>query len=189
MYDTAMMNASQTSSATSVEYHYLYKLLLIGNSGVGKSCLLTRFADSTYEDIQTSTIGVDFKIRTIEIENKRIKLQIWDSAGQERFRTIAAAYYRGAHGIGVVFDVTDEKSFQSAQECWVEEIENNNCSSARKLLIGNKCDLDGEREVSQEDAEELAERYGMNYIETSAKTSENVIEAFETISRDIFENR
>eukprot|EP00737_Agarophyton_chilense_P002968 gb/GEZJ01003432.1/.p1 GENE.gb/GEZJ01003432.1/~~gb/GEZJ01003432.1/.p1 ORF type:complete len:216 (+),score=31.94 gb/GEZJ01003432.1/:376-1023(+) len=172
----------------SVEYHYLYKLLLIGDSGVGKSCVLTRFADSTYEDCQTSTIGVDFKIRTIGIEDKRVKLQIWDSAGQERFRTIAAAYYRGAHGVGIVFDITDEKSFQSVEGSWIEEIENNSSSPVRMLLIGNKCDLEDEREVQQEEAEALARKYGMSYIETSAKTAENVFEAFATISKEIFES-
>lgn len=183
------MTDVQTQVQPSVEYHYLYKLLLIGDSGVGKSCILTRFADSVYADCQTSTIGVDFKIRTIEIEDKRVKLQIWDSAGQERFRTIAAAYYRGAHGVGIVFDITDEKSFLSVENSWLEEIENNTSSSIRTLLIGNKCDLESQREVSRDDAESLARKYGMRYIETSAKTAENVFEAFVTISKDIHENK
>ncbi|KAI0563020.1 ras-related protein Rab-13 [Gracilaria domingensis] len=173
----------------SVEYHYLYKLLLIGDSGVGKSCILTRFADSIYEDSQTSTIGVDFKIRTIGIDGKRVKLQIWDSAGQERFRTIAAAYYRGAHGVGIVFDITDEKSFQSVENSWIEEIENNTISPVRTLLIGNKCDLENEREVNRDEAEALAKKYSMSYIETSAKTAENVFEAFVTISKEIYASK
>merc|ERR1711966_349389 len=95
------------------DYDYLFKLLLIGDSGVGKSCLLLRFADDKWTDSYISTIGVDFKIRTIELDGKTIKLQIWDTAGQERFRTISSTYYRGAHGIIVVYDITDNESFNN----------------------------------------------------------------------------
>ncbi|KAK0832473.1 ras GTPase, partial [Friedmanniomyces endolithicus] len=98
-----------------LRYDYLFKLLLIGDSGVGKSCLLLRFADDTYTESYISTIGVDFKIRTIELDGKTVKLQIWDTAGQERFRTITSSYYRGAHGICVVYDVTDMDSFNNVK--------------------------------------------------------------------------
>ena len=104
------------------EYDYLFKILLIGDSGVGKSCLLVRFADDTYADSYINTIGVDFKIRTIDINSKTVKLQIWDTAGQERFRTITSSYYRGAHGIIIAYDITDKESFQNLRQ-WLFEID------------------------------------------------------------------
>ena len=128
------------------EYDYLFKLLLIGDSGVGKSCLLLRFADDTYTESYISTIGVDFKIRTIELDGKTIKLQIWDTAGQERFRTITSSYYRGAHGIIVVFDVTDQESFNNVKQ-WLHEIDRYACANVKKLLVGNKCDLTTKKQV------------------------------------------
>lgn len=155
------------------EYDYLFKLLLIGDSGVGKSCLLLRFADDTYTESYISTIGVDFKIRTIELEGKTIKLQIWDTAGQERFRTITSSYYRGAHGIIVVFDVTDQESFNNVKQ-WLHEIDRYACQNVKKLLVGNKCDLASKRAVSTETAKELADSLGIQYLETSAKNSTNV---------------
>ncbi|XP_058097650.1 ras-related protein RABD1 isoform X2 [Magnolia sinica] len=122
------------------EYDYLFKLLLIGDSSVGKSCLLLRFADDSYVDSYISTIGVDFKIRTVELDGKTIKLQIWDTAGQERFRTITSSYYRGAHGIIIVYDVTEMESFNNVKQ-WLSEIDRYATDSVCKLLVGNKCDL------------------------------------------------
>uniref|UniRef100_A0A0M3ICE7 Ras-related protein Rab-1A n=1 Tax=Ascaris lumbricoides TaxID=6252 RepID=A0A0M3ICE7_ASCLU len=130
---------------------YLFKLLLIGDSGVGKSCLLLRFADDTYTESYISTIGVDFKIRTIELDGKTIKLQIWDTAGQERFRTITSSYYRGAHGIIVVYDITDQESFNNVKQ-WLQEIDRYACENVNKLLVGNKCDLTSKRAVEYNSA-------------------------------------
>ncbi len=127
--------------STNQEYDYLFKLLLIGDSGVGKSCILLRFADDTYTESFISTIGVDFKIRTIEVEGKVIKLQIWDTAGQERFRTITSSYYRGAHGIIMVYDITETESFKNVSN-WNNEIAKYASEGVRKLLVGNKCDLE-----------------------------------------------
>lgn len=175
-----------TVVGTGNEYQHLYKILLIGDAGVGKSCLLRQFADSKYDDCLTSTIGVDFKIKTIQLNGKNIKLQIWDSAGQERYRTLASAYYRGAHGVGIVFDVTNEESFQNVP-FWLGEVEKNQCVDVRRLLVGNKNDLDEKRRISYDQAEELASEHNMNYVETSAKTSENVANAFTAVAKEIFD--
>lgn len=163
---------------------YLFKLLLIGDSGVGKSCLLLRFADDTYTESYISTIGVDFKIRTIELDGKTIKLQIWDTAGQERFRTITSSYYRGAHGIIVVYDVTDNESFNNVKQ-WLHEIDRYACENVNKLLVGNKSDLTSKRVVSTEQGKEFADSLGIEFLETSAKTSTNVEQAFLTMASQI----
>ena len=161
----------------SAEYDYLFKLLLIGDSGVGKSCLLLRFADDTYTESYISTIGVDFKIRSIELDGKTVKLQIWDTAGQERFRTITSSYYRGAHGIIIVYDVTDKESFQNIQH-WLQEIDKYANEGVMKLLVGNKSDLQSKKVVSYDEAKELADSLGIGFIETSAKNAHNVEQAF-----------
>lgn len=168
----------------SPDYDYLFKLLLIGDSGVGKSCLLLRFADDTYTESYISTIGVDFKIRTIELEGKTVKLQIWDTAGQERFRTITSSYYRGAHGIIVVYDVTDESTFANVKQ-WLQEIERYACEGVNKLLVGNKADLMNSKAVDFESAKQLADELGIAFLETSAKDATNVEQAFLTMAKQI----
>lgn len=165
-------------------YDYLFKLLLIGDSGVGKTCVLFRFAEDQYNATFISTIGIDFKIRTIELDGKKIKLQIWDTAGQERFRTITTAYYRGAMGILLVYDITSEKSFDSIRN-WIRNIEEHASSDVERMLIGNKCDMNDKRQVSKERGEKLAIEYGMKCMETSAKHNENIENAFFTLARDI----
>ncbi|XP_034238060.1 ras-related protein Rab-1A isoform X2 [Thrips palmi] len=166
------------------EYDYLFKLLLIGDSGVGKSCLLLRFADDTYTESYISTIGVDFKIRTIDLEGKTIKLQIWDTAGQERFRTITSSYYRGAHGIIVVYDCTDQESFNNVKQ-WLEEIDRYACDNVNKLLVGNKCDLTNKKVIEFNVAKEYADQLGIPFLETSAKNATNVEQAFMTMAAEI----
>lgn len=168
------------------EYDYLFKLLLIGDSGVGKSCILLRFSDDTYTESYISTIGVDFKIRTIEVDGKSVKLQIWDTAGQERFRTITSSYYRGAHGIIVVYDITDNASFVNVKQ-WLQEIDRYACECVNKLLIGNKCDLESKRAVSYETAKQFADSIGIPFIQTSAKNSVNIEGAFKQMAQNILE--
>ncbi|KAA0703997.1 EH domain-binding protein 1-like protein 1 [Triplophysa tibetana] len=166
------------------ENDYLFKLLLIGDSGVGKSCILLRFADDTYTESFISTIGVDFKIRTIELDGKTIKLQIWDTAGQERFRTITSSYYRGAHGIIVVYDVTDQESYNNVKQ-WLKEIDRYASENVNKLLVGNKCDLTTKKVVDYTTAKEFADSLGIPFLETSAKNATNVEQAFMTMAEEI----
>ncbi|KAM7029059.1 ras-related protein Rab-13 isoform 2-T2 [Acridotheres tristis] len=133
-------------------YDHLFKLLLIGDSGVGKTCLVIRFAEDNFSSTYISTIGIDFKIRTVDIDGKKIKLQVWDTAGQERFKTITTAYYRGAVGIVLVYDITDEKSFENIQN-WMKSIKENASAGVERLLLGNKCDMEGRRKVQRDAAE------------------------------------
>jgi len=166
------------------EYDYVFKLVLIGDSGVGKSCLLLRFADDTYTESHISTIGVDFKIRTIQLDGKTIKLQIWDTAGQERFRTITSSYYRGAHGIIVVYDTTDNESFEHVKT-WLHEIDRYASENVNKLLVGNKSDLTTKRQVDTEVAKAFAGEVNIPFLETSAKNATNVEDAFMTMAGEI----
>ncbi|KAK0140621.1 Ras-related protein Rab-8A [Merluccius polli] len=172
-------------------YDYLFKLLLIGDSGVGKTCVLFRFSEDAFNSTFISTIGIDFKIRTIELDGKKIKLQIWvtliisrDTAGQERFRTITTAYYRGAMGIMLVYDITNERSFENIKN-WIRNIEEHASSDVEKMVLGNKCDINDKRQVSKERGEKLALEYGIKFMETSAKANINVENAFLTLARDI----
>jgi len=170
--------------STSTEHDFFFKILLIGDSGVGKSCILLRFADDSWTESHISTIGVDFKIKTLNCDGKVIKLQVWDTAGQERFRTITSSYYRGAQGIMLVYDCTDIDSFNNVKQ-WLGEIDRYACESVNKLLVGNKTDLVQSRVVERPAAEELAHTLGIPYIETSAKNSTGVNDAFMMIARAI----
>jgi Ras-related protein Rab-1A len=166
------------------EHDYFFKILLIGDSGVGKSCLLLRFADDSWTETHISTIGVDFKIKTLEIDGKTVKLQIWDTAGQERFRTITSSYYRGAQGIILVYDCTDKESFNNVKQ-WMGEIDRYACENVNKLLVGNKCDLVDEKTVDTNTAKEFAAGYDIPFIETSAKTAQNVEQCFVSLATAI----
>lgn len=165
-------------------YDYLFKLLLIGDSGVGKTCVLFRFSEDAFNSTFISTIGIDFKIRTIDLDGKKIKLQIWDTAGQERFRTITTAYYRGAMGIMLVYDITNEKSFDNIRN-WIRNIEEHAAADVEKMILGNKCDMNDKRQVSTVRGQDLAVEYKVKFMETSAKNSTNVEEAFISLARDI----
>mmetsp|Transcript_23150 Transcript_23150/g.72128 ORF Transcript_23150/g.72128 Transcript_23150/m.72128 type:complete len:186 (+) Transcript_23150:153-710(+) len=154
---------------------------------VGKSSLMLRYTEDTYSDEYIGTIGVDFKIRTLNLDGKRVKLQIWDTAGQERFRTITSQYYRGAHGIVVVYDVTDPESFKNVKN-WLSDIERYAAPSVETLLVGNKIDMINPRAVSSQMGKEFAESLGIEFVETSAKDSTHVDAAFWAMARRIRES-
>eukprot|EP00300_Choanocystis_sp_HF-7_P027778 c33009_g1_i1.p1 GENE.c33009_g1_i1~~c33009_g1_i1.p1 ORF type:complete len:208 (+),score=43.90 c33009_g1_i1:48-671(+) len=167
------------------DYDYLFKLVLIGDSGVGKSCLLLRFVDDNFSEFYVSTIGVDFRFRTLTVDNKLVKLQIWDTAGQEKFRTITSAYYRGADGIIVVYDISQHKSFEHVDD-WLREAARYAKEGVVKLVVGNKSDLPN-RDVTPEEGAALAERHRMQHIETSSLNSNNVDRAFRMIAQRLME--
>jgi Ras-related protein Rab-1A len=171
-----------------LEYDLLFKILIIGDSGVGKSCLLLKFTDRYFNDSYISTIGVDFKIQTIQLDNKIIKLQIWDTAGQDRFKTITTSYYRGSHGIVIVYDITDKESFLNVHN-WLEEINKYASDNVKILLVGNKCDLQNHRQVSIQEGKELANRLNIPFIEASAKDSTNVQQLFINLAKTLKEDK
>ena len=175
------------SSSIEQQYDFLFKILLVGNSSVGKSSLFLRFVDDIWNETFVPTIGVDFKIKTIEVEKKNVKLQIWDTAGEERFRTIISSYYKGAHGILLVYDITLKESFESLND-WLNEIKKNTSKNIVKVLIGNKIDLNDKRVISFDEAKEFADNNSMKYIETSAKTSTNVDQAFGLIGVELMKS-
>jgi Ras-related protein Rab-1A len=168
--------------------NYIFKLLLIGDSGVGKSSIMLQYVDQTFTDTHVSTIGVDFKIITSTVNDKICKLQIWDTAGQERFKTITSSYYRGAHGIIVVYDTTNRESYDNVK-IWLEEAHRLVSGDPNFILIGNKSDLSEKRKVSKEEAEEFATDNSIAFIETSAKTNVNVSNLFETLCVDMFRKK
>ena len=168
------------------DYDFIFKVLLLGNSDVGKSSLLLRFVDSVWNESFVPTIGVDFKVKTIEIGDKKVKMQIWDTAGQERFRNVVSTYFRGSNGILLIYDITSRDSFKNL-ESWLIEIEKHASDNVLKILIGNKNDLENDRVISVEEGKNFANRNGMQFIETSAKMDTNVSEAFQTLGKLMLE--
>ncbi|KAF5771839.1 putative small GTP-binding protein [Helianthus annuus] len=160
-----------------MSYAYLFKYIIIGDTGVGKSCLLLQFTDKRFQPVHDLTIGVEFGARMITIDSKPIKLQIWDTAGQESFRSITRSYYRGAAGALLVYDITRRETFNHLAS-WLEDARQHANANMTVMLIGNKCDLAHRRAVSTEEGEQFAKENGLVFMEASAKTAQNVEEAF-----------
>jgi len=182
-HDQVMSNLATGSSG-----EVKFKIGLVGETGVGKSCLLLRFCDNEFftEDDKYS-IGVDYKYKSVEVKDKHVKLQIYDTAGQERFRTVTASFYRGAHGILLVYDLTEKDSFSTRVEEWIKEIKNYAPDNTPIVFVGNKVDKADKRAVSTETAKEFAEKHNLKYLETSAKDGTNVNEAFMALAEQIVE--
>lgn len=165
------------------DFDYLFKVVIVGDSGVGKSNILLRFTENNFSFSFHPTIGVDFKIKTFKLENFTIKLQLWDTAGQERFKNVANTYYKGAHAVLLVYDITNSTSFQNIEK-WVEEVDQYSDCILVKMLIGNKVDLQENRKVTVSEAKKLAEKLKINFLETSAKDTINIEEAFQSLVRE-----
>ncbi|MQM19201.1 hypothetical protein Taro_052200, partial [Colocasia esculenta] len=160
-----------------MSYDYLFKFIIIGDTGVGKSCLLLQFTDKRFQPVHDLTIGVEFGARMITVDGRPIKLQIWDTAGQESFRSITRSYYRGAPGCLLVYDITRRETFNHLVE-WLEDAKQHANPNMTIMLVGNKCDLAHRRAVSREEGERFAKENGLIFLEVSAKTAQNVEEAF-----------
>ncbi|KAH0449756.1 hypothetical protein IEQ34_020448 [Dendrobium chrysotoxum] len=166
---------------------YLFKVVIIGDSAVGKSNLLSRYARNEFNINSKATIGVEFQTQSLEIDGREVKAQIWDTAGQERFRAVTSAYYRGAVGALVVYDISRSSTFESVQR-WLQELNTHSDTTIARMLVGNKCDLENIRAVSVEEGKSLAEAEGLFFIETSALDSTNVKAAFEIVIKEIYNN-
>jgi Ras-related protein Rab-11A len=166
---------------------YLFKVVIIGDSAVGKSNLLSRYARNEFNLHSKATIGVEFQTQSMEIDGKEVKAQIWDTAGQERFRAVTSAYYRGAVGALIVYDISRRTTFESVER-WLEELKTHSDTTVARMLVGNKCDLENIRDVSVEEGKSLAEAEGLFFMETSALDATNVQNAFEIVIKEIYNN-
>lgn len=166
------------------QYDVLIRLLLIGESGVGKTCMLCRFIEEGFISPHISTIGIDFKMKTLMIGGVRTRIQVWDTAGQERFDTVTSQYFRRAQGVLLVYDITSETSFQNLDK-WLKMMHEHSADDMDVLLVGNKADAENVRTVSREDAEKFAKSHSMDYIEVSAHEGSNIYQAFSRLAETV----
>ena len=165
----------------------VYKVLLLGDSTVGKTCFLMRYTDNTFQEIHMSTIGLDYRLKTMTLNSgKQVKVQIWDTAGQDRFRAITKNYYKGAHGIILIYDVTNQQTFENVTN-WINQIKEEASDKVTIFLVGNKIDDVENRKIQTESGKNLAENFQLQFYETSAKTGENVEKTFQALVEKIDE--
>lgn len=166
-----------------------FKVMLVGDSAVGKTCLLIRYKDGAFlSGVFITTVGIDFRNKIVNVDDTKVKLQIWDTAGQERFRSVTHAYYRDAHALLLLYDVTNKTSFDNTR-AWLGEINEYAQDDVVIMLIGNKADVSADRQVKYEDGERLSKEYGVTFMETSAKTGMNVDLAFMAVARELLYNQ
>ena len=165
----------------------LYKILLLGDSSVGKTCFLMRYADNTFQEIHMSTIGLDYKLKNVQLDDgKIVKIQIWDTAGQDRFRSITKNYYKGAHGIILIYDVTSRKTFENIKN-WVSQIKEEVSNKVTIILVGNKIDDEPNRKVTTQEGENMAKECELDFFETSAKSGANIDSTFNELVKKTVE--
>ncbi len=168
-------------------YEFLFKLILIGDSSVGKSNILLQYLKGQFDPNSKATVGVEFGTKNIEINNKKIKIQIWDTAGQERYRSITSAYYRGAKGAFIVYDITRKTTFDNIDR-WVADLKANGDDNISIVLIGNKLDLEDKREVQKDEGVKKSEEFKTAFMETSALNGDNIDKAFDELIEQIYQN-
>ena len=170
--------AHENETFDPMKYDYIFKLLIVGDVGVGKSSLMMRYVGEDYKDCTTGTVGLDFRIRTIVLQGIRVRLQIWDTAGHERYRQLTTTYYGGSHGILILYDMTDDLTFEHVTS-WIKEVDKFIDKDVPKILVGNKCDLNTRISVDNDRARECAKNNGMLLFQTSTKISKNIENVFE----------
>ena len=159
----------------------VYKVLLLGDSSVGKTCFLKKYTDKTFQDIHMSTIGLDYRLKSMTLKSgKKIKLQIWDTAGQDRYRSITKNYYKGANGIILIYDITNVETYNNVEN-WISQIKEESSPNVIIYIVGNKIDMENERKVTTEEGKKIADDYKLPFIETSAKSDININETFEDL--------
>ena len=167
---------------------FLYKILLLGDSSLGKTCFLMRYTDNTFQEIHMSTIGLDYKLKNVQLDDgKMVKIQIWDTAGQDRFRSITKNYYKGAHGIILIYDITNQKTFENVKN-WINQIKEEVSNKVTIILVGNKIDDEDHRVVSTEQGEKMAKDFGLMFFECSAKSGVNIDSTFNELVKKTVEN-